>query len=92
MGQIGNERQINQKQSPFWNHLVKMTLLSLALWGIVGCNSSAPQWTQAEESCIYESENPPLRRVVNYSNPDLCDRHAPEKVKRHQRLRELFKE
>ena len=52
--------------------LVKKYFL-VALAGILfGC--AEKNWKDHGDSCILISENPPLKRVINYTDYDLCDR------------------
>jgi len=61
------------------------------LFAILGCsNNSSEKWMKAKESCVYESKTPPLQRVINYENPDLCKRETIIKKKKQKRLRELI--
>ena len=39
---------------------------------VLGCNGVA--WEIHGDSCIHMSEKPPLRRVINYSDHELCGR------------------
>ena len=59
--------------------------------GMLGC-SNTTSWIEVNESCLFESETPPLRRVINYADTELCDRHPIAKKKRQKRLRELLEE
>ncbi|MBF0350019.1 MAG: hypothetical protein HQM11_03265 [SAR324 cluster bacterium] len=34
-------------------------------------------WKKTGDSCVYESGEEPLRRVVNYNDPALCQRTTP---------------
>ena len=39
---------------------------------VLGCGGNV--WKNHGDSCIHISEEPPLRRVINYSDHDLCRR------------------
>lgn len=60
--------------------MVSMSRLKpgLSIVGILGCMAlegcSAIPWNQQSDSCVRESLLPPLRRVVNYADPNLCHR------------------
>ena len=60
--------------------------------GVAGCSSPTVGWVEVNDSCIFESETPPLRRVINYIDTELCDRQPIAKKKRQKRLRELLDE
>ena len=40
---------------------------------LVGCGGR-PIWKNHGDSCINISENPPLKRVINYTDHELCER------------------
>ena len=46
-----------------------LTITSLV---IVSCTETV--WQNSGDSCIQLSEKPPLRRVINYTDHDLCGR------------------
>ena len=47
---------------------------------LAGC-SGGPIWKNHGDSCISISENPPLKRVINYTDHDLCERKlSPRKA------------
>jgi len=47
---------------------------------LVGCGGR-PIWKNHGDSCISISENPPLKRVINYTDHDLCERKlSPRKA------------
>lgn len=89
MGQVGDEHPIICSPKPRRASLFSCGLL-LAL-GVVAC-SDLPLWVESNESCVFESQEPPLQRVVNYAHAELCDRQPVVKKKRQKRLRELFPE
>ena len=45
---------------------------------VLGCGGTV--WTNHKDSCIHISEEPPLRRVINYSDHDLCGRKLPPRT------------
>ncbi|MBF0278192.1 MAG: hypothetical protein HQM13_10390 [SAR324 cluster bacterium] len=82
-------RILPQMNRYFFNRTV---LFFLGCWvGATGCTQTT-NWVESNESCLFESESPPLRRVVNYSDSELCDRRPIAKKKRQKRLRELLEE
>ena len=47
---------------------------------LAGC-SGTPIWKNYGDSCISISETPPLKRVINYTDHDLCERKlSPRKA------------
>ena len=63
----------------------KILLSSVFLAGLVfelaGCIVSRPVWKNHGDSCINISETPPLKRVINYTDHDLCERKlSPRKA------------
>ena len=58
--------------------LVKKYFL-LALAGILfGCSEKT--WKDHGDSCILISEKPPLKRVINYTDYDLCGRKLSPRI------------
>ena len=60
-------------------------LITVFLAGLVfelsGCSVSRPIWKNHGDSCINISEIPPLKRVINYTDHDLCERKlSPRKA------------
>jgi len=50
------------------------------IFELAGCGGR-PIWKNHGDSCISISENPPLKRVINYSDHDLCERKlSPRKA------------
>jgi len=57
----------------FLNKIFIKRFFVVALAGIIfGCADKT--WKDHGDSCILISENPPLKRVINYTDYDLCDR------------------
>ena len=51
------------------------------VFDLAGCSSGRPIWKNHGDSCIRISENPPLKRVINYTDHDLCERKlSPRKA------------
>ncbi len=78
---------------PYFRNTILIGLLLLS--GSIGCSSNdidiiERTWEEAEESCIYESKTPPLRRAINYVDTELCGRRVLEKKERKRRLRDLL--
>ena len=45
---------------------------------VLGCGGTV--WKNHEDSCIRISEEPPLSRVINYSDHDLCGRKLSPRI------------
>ncbi len=63
----------------------KFVLNTVILFGLVlksvGCGVSKTIWKNHGDSCISISETPPLKRVINYTDHDLCERKlSPRKA------------
>jgi len=57
----------------FKNKVLAKRLFLVALPCIIfGCSEKS--WKDHGDSCILISENPPLKRVINYTDYDLCSR------------------
>ena len=70
--------------------LVKKYFLVALAWIIFGCAEKT--WKDHGDSCILVSEKPPLKRVINYTDYDLCGRklsprRAPNPKTRFQKGR-----
>jgi len=52
--------------------LVKIFFLVALYCILLGCSETT--WKDHGDSCILISENPPLKRVINYTDYDLCGR------------------
>jgi len=75
----------NQSNLKKFVSVCKFLLSSVLLAGLVfelaGCVVSKPMWKNHGDSCISISENPPLKRVINYTDHDLCERKlSPRKA------------
>ena len=62
----------------------KLLLRTIFVAGLVfelaGCGDKSI-WTNHGDSCINISETPPLKRVINYTDHDLCERKlSPRKA------------
>ena len=61
--------------------LFNLFFLAGLFFELNGCGSSKPTWKNHGDSCISISENPPLKRVINYTDHDLCERKlSPRKA------------
>ena len=81
----------NRKHSRFMPALPtrkfrRLSLGLLACWLLTAC-SEATIWSDKGDACVHESEKPPLRRVVNYSDNTLCQRKRPARTPPNPRVR-----
>ena len=56
---------------PLRKYFLKVIFVT-ATTSVLGC--SGADWKNYGDSCILISDKPPLRRVINYSDHDLCGR------------------
>ena len=61
----------SQKILTFRRYFLKITFV-IGTAFVLGCGGTV--WKNHGDSCILISEKPPLRRVINYSDHDLCGR------------------
>lgn len=61
----------SQEILTFRRYFLKIILV-VGTASVLGCGGTV--WKNHGDSCILISEKPPLRRVINYSDHDLCGR------------------
>ena len=61
----------SQKILTFHGYFLKIIFV-VGTVSVLGCGGTA--WKNHGDSCIRISEKPPLLRVINYSDHDLCGR------------------
>ena len=60
--------------------LLRTVFVAGLVFELAGCGSG-PIWKNHGDSCVSISENPPLKRVINYTDHDLCERKlSPRKA------------
>jgi len=60
--------------------LLSTIIVAGLVFELAGCGGR-PIWKNHGDSCISISENPPLKRVINYTDHDLCERKlSPRKA------------
>ena len=75
-----NQSNIN-KQLSVNNFLLSTVFLAGLVFVLAGCSVSRPIWKNHGDSCINISEKPPLKRVINYTDHELCERKfSPRKA------------
>ena len=63
------------------NFLLSTFFLAGLVFELAGCSGSPPVWKNHGDSCIKISELPPLKRVINYTDHELCERKlSPRKA------------
>ena len=61
--------------------LLNLVFLGGLFFELTGCGINRPTWKNHGDSCISISENPPLKRVINYTDHNLCERKlSPRKA------------
>ena len=58
--------------------LFQTLILTITSLAFVSCTETV--WQNSGDSCIKLSEKPPLRRVINYTDHDLCGRKLPSRI------------
>ena len=58
--------------------LFQALILTITSLVFVSCTETV--WQNSGDSCIKLSEKPPLRRVINYTDHDLCGRKIPSRI------------
>ena len=55
----------------------------LVVLGIAGCSAA---WEQRGETCVREPDADHVQRVINYSDPELCERAVKERSPNYVRV------
>tara|TARA_B100000686_G_scaffold290085_1_gene317257 strand:+ start:129 stop:407 length:279 start_codon:yes stop_codon:yes gene_type:complete len=64
----------------FCRFLLSTVFVAGLVFELAGCGGR-PVWKNHGESCILVSETPPLKRVINYTDHELCERKlSPRKA------------
>ena len=58
--------------------LYHVIILTITVFVFVGCAKIV--WHNSGDSCIQLSKKPPLRRVINYTDHDLCGRKLSPRI------------
>ena len=67
----------SQKILTFRKYFLKIIFV-VGTASMMGCCGTV--WKNHGDSCIRISEKPPLGRVINYSDHDLCGRKLPPRI------------
>ncbi len=57
---------------------IKNIFIVAIIFFLIGCADKT--WEDHGDSCIQISENPPLKRVINYTDHDLCGRKLEPRI------------
>ena len=78
---LPDNQSILKKLQSVCKFLVRTVFLAGLFFELAGCGVSRPTWKNHGDSCISISENPPLKRVINYTDHELCERKlSPRKA------------
>ena len=58
--------------------LFQTIILTITVFSLLSCAKTV--WHNSGDSCIQLSEEPPLRRVINYTDHDLCGRKLSPRI------------
>tara|TARA_Y100000590_G_C15055807_1_gene764419 strand:- start:282 stop:560 length:279 start_codon:yes stop_codon:yes gene_type:complete len=77
---LSEDKSILKKLLSVCRLLLSKVILVGLVFELAGCGGR-PIWKNHGDSCINISENPPLKRVINYTDNDLCERKlSPRKA------------
>ena len=77
---LSDNQSILQKLLSVGKFLLSTVFVAGLVFELAGCGGG-PIWKNYGDSCISISEKPPLQRVVNYTDHDLCGRKlSPRKA------------
>lgn len=81
---LGNSGQMNSimRKSIELPAVLACTGMLVAL-GISGCSAA---WEQRDGTCVREPDEELVQRVINYSDPELCERAVKERSPNHVRV------
>ena len=71
----------NQSKLPFIEKIIIFKIIFI----LMGCSEKT--WQDYGDSCIQISEKPPLKRLINYTDHDLCGRNLPPRIAPNSRTR-----
>ena len=71
---LSDNQSILKKLLSVCRLLLSTVIVAGLVFELAGCGVSRPIWKNHGDSCISISENPPLKRVINYTDHDLCER------------------
>ena len=81
---LSENKSTLKKLLSIFKFLLRIFFVAGLVFELAGCiegPSSRSIWKDHGDSCIRLSENPPLKRVINYTDHDLCERKlSPRKA------------
>ena len=70
---LSDNKSILKKPLSVCNFILYTIFVAGLVFELAGCGGR-PIWENYGDSCISITENPPLKRVINYTDHDLCER------------------
>ena len=81
---LSDNQSMLKKLQSVCKFLLSTVIVAGLVFELAGCGGG-PIWKNHGDSCISISENPPLKRVINYTDHDLCERKlSPRKAPNSQ--------
>ena len=78
---LSDNKSILKKPLSVCNFILYTIIVAGLVFELAGCSGSTPVWKNHGDSCIKISELPPLKRVINYTDHELCERKlSPRKA------------
>ncbi|MAD85930.1 MAG: hypothetical protein CL912_23450 [Deltaproteobacteria bacterium] len=75
-----NQKNISCFKKKYSGHRLLFQSIILMITSFVFVSCTETVWQNSGDSCIQFSEKPPLRRVINYTDHDLCGRKASPRI------------
>jgi hypothetical protein len=69
-----NQKNVSCFKIFFSGYILLFQAITLTITVFVFVSCAKTVWKNSGDSCIQLSEKPPLRRVINYTDHDLCGR------------------
>ena len=77
---LSDNQSMLKKLQSVCKFLLSTVIVAGLVFELAGCGGGLI-WKNHGDSCISISENPPLKRVINYTDHDLCERKlSPRKA------------
>ena len=89
---LSDNQSILKKLPSVCRFLLSTVIVAGLVFELAGCGGR-PIWKNHGDSCISISEKPPLKRVINYTDHDLCERKlSPRKAPNPQTRTKYMKD
>jgi len=75
-----NQKNISCFENIISGHILLFQAIILTITVFVFASCAKTVWKNSGDSCIQLSEKPPLRRVINYTDHDLCGRKLSPRI------------